>query len=42
MLKTSLAKWALAAMMAVPAVPMFGKTLPYHKLVVHRTDAPGS
>jgi hypothetical protein len=36
MLKTSLAKWALAAMMAVPAVPMFGKTI-HHKLVVHRT-----
>jgi hypothetical protein len=36
MFKTPLAKWALAAMLAVPAVPMFGKTIHRH-LTVHRT-----
>jgi hypothetical protein len=35
MTKSTLAKWAFAALMAVPAVPMFGKTL-HHKYVVHR------
>jgi hypothetical protein len=36
MFKTPLAKWALAAMLAVPAVPMFGKTVHRH-LTVHKT-----
>ena len=32
MLKSTLVKWAVAAVLAVPAVPMFGKTI-HHKLV---------
>jgi hypothetical protein len=36
MLKSTMAKWAVAALLAVPAVPMFGKTIHRH-LTVHRT-----
>ena len=36
MIKSTLAKWAFAALMAVPAIPMFGKTV-HHKFTVHRT-----
>ena len=36
MTKITLAKWAVAALLAVPAVPMFGKTL-HHRLVVRRS-----
>jgi len=32
MLKSTLVKWAVAAVLAVPAVPLFGKTI-HHKLV---------
>jgi hypothetical protein len=32
MIKSTLVKWAVAAMLAVPAVPMFGKTI-HHRLV---------
>jgi hypothetical protein len=35
MIKTTLVKWAVAAMLAVPAVPMFGSTL--HHRVASRT-----
>jgi hypothetical protein len=41
MFKTPLAKWALAAMLAVPAVPMFAKTTrltTHHRLAVHKTS----
>jgi hypothetical protein len=37
MLKSTIVKWAVAAMLAVPAVPMLGKTI-HHRLVSsHRT-----
>ena len=35
MTKITLAKWAVAALLAVPAVPMFGKTI-HHRLVARR------
>jgi hypothetical protein len=33
MLKSSIVKWAVAAVLAVPAVPMFGSTIHHHRLV---------
>ena len=34
MLKSSLLKWAVAAALAVPAVPLFGSTRHHHKVVM--------
>ncbi len=34
MLKSSLMKWAVAAALAVPAVPLFGSTRHHHKVVM--------
>ncbi len=33
MLKSSIVKWAVAAVLAVPAIPMFGSTIHHHKVV---------
>jgi len=33
MLKSSIVKWAIAAVLAAPAVPMFGSTIHHHRLV---------
>jgi hypothetical protein len=33
MLKSSIVKWAVAAVLAVPAVPLFGTTIHHHRLV---------
>jgi hypothetical protein len=37
MFKSSMIKWAVAALLAVPAVPMFGKTLHHRTVTSSRT-----